>query len=120
VMRRFWSHMARRAKNEEGFTLIELLVVLAILAAIAAIAVPRVLQTTSDANGTRDQANQAIIQSAVERFYIENGSWPIATGTTNGIDFVALEDYLSQPPADQGQWSLNLTNHRVQHLPPTP
>lgn len=118
-MRRFWSHMARRARNEEGFTLIELLVVLAILAAIAAIAVPRVLQTTSDANDKRDQANKAIIQSAVERYHIDNGTWPIETGTTNGIDFAALEDYLSQPPADPDQWSLDLTNYRVQHVPPT-
>jgi len=115
VMRRFWSHMARRAKNEEGFTLIELLVVLAILAVLAAVAIPRVMTTRGDAEQTRNQANQAIYQSAVERYNIDNGEWP--TTTDGHVDFALLADdgnghsYIVQAPGDATHWLIDGTGH---------
>lgn len=118
MLRRIWAHLARHAKNEEGFTLIELLVVLAILAIIAGLAIPRVMQTTANARATRDKANIAIIQSAVERYYLAEAAWPVVGGADNHINFSLLGDYLSQAPEDPANWTLNATTHRVEHATP--
>jgi general secretion pathway protein G len=69
-----------RVRQQKGFTLIELLVVIAILAVLAAIVVPRVVSNIGQARITADQANRAMLQSAVERYFIENGSFPVAAG----------------------------------------
>ncbi|MGE5591123.1 MAG: prepilin-type N-terminal cleavage/methylation domain-containing protein [Bacillota bacterium] len=96
-MRRFWAHMARRARNEEGFTLIELLVVLAILAVLAALAIPRIAETKVSAKTKVDSANHAILQSAVERYYIEEGQWPTATGGAGAlVPGELVPDYLAE------------------------
>lgn len=125
-MRGLWRLMARRARSEEGFTLIELLVVLAILAAIAAIAIPRVLHTTGEATATKESANVAIVQSAVERWEIDQtspGTWPTTGTSVNSwtpIDFTALGSYLSQTPEDPTHWYLNDDTHKVGHFTGTP
>lgn len=96
-MRRLWAHMARRARNEEGFTLIELLVVLAILAALAALAIPRIGETKTSAKAKVNDANRAILQSAVERYYIEEGDWPTATGGAGALVTSELvPDYMAE------------------------
>ena len=97
-MRFIWNRLARGARDERGFTLIELLVVLAILAVIAAVAIPRVQMTTAQAKTTRDNANRAIVQSAIERFHLDNDEWPTATGAAGiAIDPTKLiPDYLAE------------------------
>lgn len=72
--------MKNMTKRERGFTLIELLVVIAILGVLGGLAVPRVIGAVEDARRNGNIANRAIIQSAVERYYIENGDWPITSG----------------------------------------
>ena len=66
--------LRRLMKNEKGFTLIELLVVIAILGILAGVAVPRVINATSNAKSKRDEANLAMLQSAVERYRVENNN----------------------------------------------
>lgn len=65
-----------------GFTLIELLTVIAILsilAAITAVAVPRVLER---ARITDVQADFKIIATALQQYYADHGSYPLAYGFT--------------------------------------
>ncbi|KAF0197445.1 MAG: hypothetical protein FD169_427 [Bacillota bacterium] len=106
-------------KSERGFTLIELLVVIAILGVLSGIAVPRVMTSLADARAKANEANIAVLQSAVERWGLDNNpsgtlvGWSglVATaeaGTTAGTatlgdNFIlrsALASYVSKYPTN--------------------
>jgi len=90
-------------KSERGFTLVELLVVIAILGVLAGIAVPRVVGALENARRGANIANRAIVQSAVDRFFIDTSRWPIVTDPVGGsttpvagvLDQTLLAPYLS-------------------------
>ena len=66
--------------RQSGFTLIELLTVVAILGILAGIAVPRVLGAIQNARVAADAANIAMLQSAVDRWAMENNPGSTRTG----------------------------------------
>ncbi|MBO8171963.1 MAG: prepilin-type N-terminal cleavage/methylation domain-containing protein [Bacillaceae bacterium] len=99
----------RISGNENGFTLIELLVVFAILGLLAMIIVPRITTSLDTTRVTTDEANTKLLQSAVERYYFDHGSYPTSDGTdgsatTGGIeiltDTLVNEAYIDEAPED--------------------
>jgi len=60
----------------KGFTLVELLVVVLILGALAAIAVPRIIGGATNAKINACKTNVDLINSQVELYYANGGSWP--------------------------------------------
>ena len=102
------SYALKRVRNQKGFTLIELLVVIAILAILAAIVVPRVITNIGTARTSADASNASMLQSASERYYFDNGSYPV-TGTdadtaagTGTVDTTGLVSgkYIATTPTD--------------------
>ncbi|WP_028991949.1 competence type IV pilus major pilin ComGC [Thermoanaerobacter thermocopriae] len=94
-------------KDERGFTLIELIVVIAILGILAAIAVPRVTTSLSNAKTNADEANIKILQNAVERYYVEKGTYP---SELNDL----VPDYIDKIPTPQQGGTFELdSNHKV-------
>ncbi|MBE0537655.1 MAG: prepilin-type N-terminal cleavage/methylation domain-containing protein [Phycisphaerae bacterium] len=75
--------MVRRMKRE-GVTLIELLIVVLILAALSAIAIPRISQSAHNAKQNACDTNIDVINSAIEMYNAENGSYPAAIGDVTG------------------------------------
>lgn len=63
-------------RDEKGFTLIELLVVVAIIALLAVFAVPKVFDAIQQAKGARGNNDLAIIQAALDRFYMDHDFYP--------------------------------------------
>ena len=63
-------------KYRSGVTLIELLIVVLILAALSAIAVPRISQSAVQAKIRSCATNIAVLNSAIERYYVTNGDFP--------------------------------------------
>ena len=63
-------------KYRSGVTLIELLIVVLILAALSAIAIPRISQSATNAKAEACSTNIAVLNSAIERYYVTNGSFP--------------------------------------------
>ena len=105
----------RTPKASRGaFSLLELMAVVVIIATIALLALPRLVDSTSKANEAVDDANRSQINSAVERWYIEKGSWP----ELDLDDIAADPNYFPQGipnnPVDESAYTLNSTTHRVE------
>ena len=91
----------------------ELLAVVTILGIIAAIVIPRVVTSTDAAKQKVDDTNRARINSQVEQYYVNEGSWPL----DNLSDIEANTNYfpegLPANPTGGAAYSLNTTTHRV-------
>jgi general secretion pathway protein G len=95
----------------KGFTLVELLVVVMILGALAAIAVPRMVTGAQTAKINACKANIHTMNSQLEMWYGDHGSWP---GTLS--DVTGNTDYFPDgaPLCPFGTaYSYNSTSHRV-------
>lgn len=104
---------AARSQKRNGFSLIELLAVVTILGIIAAIIVPRVSVSSDTAKAKVNSHNKATINSAVERWYVEKGSWPANNLSDIGTDTNYFPDGVPTNPVDSSAYTLNATTHRV-------
>jgi prepilin-type N-terminal cleavage/methylation domain-containing protein len=100
-------------RKRAGFSLMELLAVVTILGIIAAIIVPRVTVSSDTAKTKVNNHNKATINSAVERWYIEKGSWPANNLADIGADTNYFPQGIPTNPVDGSAYTLNATTHRV-------
>lgn len=106
--------MLKHSRNaKRGFSLLELLAVVTILGIIAAIIVPRVTVSSATAKQKVRDHHKATINAAVERYYIDNGTWPANNLTDIGANANYFPDGLPVNPIDNTSYSLNATTHRV-------
>lgn len=103
----------RKRNKKGGFSLLELLAVVTILGIIAAIIVPRVTISSDTAKQRVRDHHKATINSAVERYYVDTGSWPANDLTDIGTDPDYFPDGLPTNPVDGSAYTLNGTTHRV-------
>ncbi|TWT48815.1 type II secretion system protein [Botrimarina hoheduenensis] len=68
-----------------AFSLLELLAVVTILGVIAAIVLPRVTQGNDKAKQSVCAHNTGQLNSAIERYYLDNGVWPSANLSELGV-----------------------------------
>ena len=66
----------RKTRKNRGFSLLELLAVVTILGIIAAVVIPRISVSASTAKINANAQNIAEINTAVERWYFDKGSYP--------------------------------------------
>ena len=72
--------------NQRGFTILELLVVIGIIGVLATIALPKFGGVREDANSAVSKSNLKSLQTAIERYRLNNGKYPtqlaelVATG----------------------------------------
>jgi prepilin-type N-terminal cleavage/methylation domain-containing protein len=100
-------------RKRAAFSLMELLAVVTILGIIAAIIVPRVTVSSDTAKQKVNSHNKATINAAVERWYIEKGSWPANNLSDIGADANYFPDGIPTNPTNGAAYTLNATTHRV-------
>jgi general secretion pathway protein G len=103
-------HVSHRPR---GFSLLELLAVVTILGVIAAIIVPRVTVSSSTAKTKVRDHHKATINAAVERYYIDNNSWPANDLSDIGANTSYFPSGIPTNPVDNTAYTLNATTHRV-------
>ena len=75
-------------KVKRGFTLVELVIVVLIIAALAAIAIPRISSSASTAKDNACKTNVDLINTQIELYKANTGSWPTAlTDVTGSADY---------------------------------
>ena len=106
--------------RKKGFTLIEILFVVAVIAILAAVVTPRLLRTADEARGAACDANMANINTQIERYYFEEGSWPSQDldEMTPPDSYDYFPDGLPNCPVAEhagtgGTYEMNMTTHRV-------
>jgi prepilin-type N-terminal cleavage/methylation domain-containing protein len=100
-------------KQRRGFSLMELLAVVTILGIIAAIVIPRVTSSSDTAKAKVNLHNKATINSAIERWYVEKGSWPATNLTDIAADTTYFPSGLPTNPVDNSAYTMNATTKRV-------
>ena len=69
--------------DRKGFTLVEIMIVVAIIGLLAAIAIPNFVNARATAAANACRANLRQLESAIQMFMIDNGSWPAAADAAN-------------------------------------
>src|SRR3954467_12095996 len=100
-------------RKRAGFSLMELLAVVTILGIIAAIIVPRVAVSSDTAKTKVNAHNKATINAAVERWYVEKGTWPANNLSDIGADLNYFPDGIPTNPTNATAYTLNAATHRV-------
>ena len=100
-------------KRRGGFSLLELLAVVTILGIIAVVVIPRISVSSAKAKEESNKQNKAEINSAVERWYFEKGTWPKDDLTDIAGDTTYFPDGLPKNPVDNSGYALDSTTHRV-------
>ena len=96
-----------------GFSLLEVLAVVTVLGIIAAIIVPRMTNSDDVSVRKQNELNKAMINAAVERWYIEKNTWPSSDLSDISQDVNYFPDGVPINPVDDSYYSLNPTTHRV-------
>jgi general secretion pathway protein G len=91
--------LRHRRRNDAGYTLLELLVVMGILAALTAVATPQLMGYFSKAKTQSVQLQIENIGTALELYYMENGSYPSAS-----VGLKALVEATSEAPRWNGPY----------------
>jgi general secretion pathway protein G len=68
--------MNTRFRGQDGFTLIEIMVVILIIGLLALMVVPRLRGVADRAKRTKAQADIQELKQALDRYYLDNGSYP--------------------------------------------
>ena len=83
--------------TQSGFTLIELMVVILIIGLLATIVVQNLKGATDKANRIEAQADISALKTALDRYYLDNGSYP---SSDQGLTALVSAPQNGKVPAD--------------------
>ncbi len=108
--------MLRRLGHKKGgFTLVEILAVVVILGILAVVVVPRVLVSSAQTKTNACLQNKASINTAVEKWYFDKGTWPLDALTDIAADADYFPDGIPVCPVDASAYAMDplAGNNRV-------
>ncbi len=98
--------------QDRAFTLVELMIVVLILGVLAAVALPRIMGGTATANANACKTNIALINSQIELYYHNNGTWPVTLSQVTA-DNSYFPDGKPKCPVTGANYVNGLVNNRV-------
>ncbi|MFH1776088.1 MAG: prepilin-type N-terminal cleavage/methylation domain-containing protein [Candidatus Omnitrophota bacterium] len=100
-----------KLRNRKGFTLIEVLFVVIIIAVLAAIALGRITTTTATAKANACKANQSIMNTQIEQYRLDTGSWPSGISDVTGSTTYFPDGAPTCP--ESGTYSMDAVTYRT-------
>jgi general secretion pathway protein G len=97
-------------RSQDGFTLIELMVVILIIGLLATIVVQNLRSATDKAKRVKAQADISQIKSALDRYYLDAGSYPTSD---QGLSALMAAPSSGNGPQDWG-------GPYIERIPPDP
>lgn len=73
-------------RRENGFTLIEVMVVIIIIGVLSAMAIPKLVSSTENARRKADVATGHQVKAALDRYEVENGTYPTDLKSDSDIE----------------------------------
>ena len=107
------TRLVRPVRKRRGFSLLELLAVVTILGVIALIIIPRITVSSATAKANANGQNKAEINSAIERWYFNTGTWPATNLSDIGADVNYFPTGVPTNPVDGSAYAMNAVSHRV-------
>jgi general secretion pathway protein G len=102
---------AQLKRPPDGFTLIELMVVILIIGLLATIVVQNLKSATDKAKRVKAQADVSQLKSALDRYYLDAGSYP--TSDQGGLQALVSAPSTGNTPQDWG-------GPYIEKIPPDP
>lgn len=99
-------------RKRGGFSLLELLAVVTILGIIAVVVIPRISVSAGTAKTNAHRQNVSELNSAIERYYFNTGTWPSAD-MNELVSGEYFPDGLPTNPLTGAAYTMNTTTHRV-------
>ena len=93
-------------KKRRGFMLLELIIVIAIVGILAAVAIPNLVGMTDEAKVAKIQADLSTIGTAVEIYYVKEGTYPVNGELSTLANDGAYLKKLPDPPSGAGAYTL--------------
>jgi len=100
-------------RSRRAFSFMELLAVVVILGIIAALIVPRLVISSERAKESTCHHSRAQINTAVERYFIHTGNWPVANLSDMASDVQYFPNGLPVCPISSQPYRIDPMTHRV-------
>ena len=97
-----------------GFSLMELLAVVTILGIIAALIVPRITTSSDNAKEQVCQHHQGQLNTLLERYYLQNGSFATAISDLEGVGQELLFDTAPVCPITGAAYTIDAATGRIE------
>jgi hypothetical protein len=100
--------------QRSGFSWVEVAAILGIVVIVAFIGHPRWTVSSDAAKAKADNLNKATLTAAVERWYVEKGTWPAENLADIAADTAYLPHGIPVNPVNKDAvYRMNPTSHRV-------
>jgi general secretion pathway protein G len=96
---------------KRGFSLLELLLVVVLIGIVATIIMARISNSTDTAKCRACQHNRVELNSAIERYGVENGGYPASLSDLNLPTY--FPGGIPTCPVTGSTYSMNTTTHRI-------
>jgi general secretion pathway protein G len=100
-----------RSARRRGFSLLELLAVITILGILASVVIPRIGGQTQNAKKQCCAQYVGDLNSAIERYYFAEGSWPTQLSDLENNDY--YPEVVPPCPVSNTTYTIDSTTHRV-------
>ncbi len=105
------SRSSRRTKVRRGFSLLELLAVVTIIGILASVVIPRIGGQTQNAKKQCCAQYVGDLNSAIERYYFAEGSWPTQISDLENNEY--YPETVPPCPVSNSVYTIDSTTHRI-------